>query len=57
MDDKHYNVIQLHSSDDDCEGEECEVEPIPSYSDLQSSFGTIRSVGTHKHQKFQIGGF
>ena len=21
---------------------ECEVEPIPSYSDLQSSFGTIR---------------
>jgi hypothetical protein len=29
-------------SDDDCEGEECEVEPIPSYSDLQSSFGTIR---------------
>ena len=29
-------------SDDDCEVEECEVEPIPSYSDLQSSFGTIR---------------
>jgi hypothetical protein len=29
-------------SDDDCEGEKCEVEPIPSYSDLQSSFGTIR---------------
>jgi hypothetical protein len=29
-------------SDDDCEGEECEVESIPSYSDLQSSFGTIR---------------
>ena len=29
-------------SDDDCEGEDCEVEPIPSYSDLQSSFGTIR---------------
>jgi hypothetical protein len=31
-------------SDDGCEGEECEVEPIPSYSDLQSSFqiGTIR---------------
>jgi hypothetical protein len=28
--------------DDDCEGEKCEVEPIPSYSDLQSSFGTIR---------------
>ena len=27
---------------DDCEGEECEVEPITSYSDLQSSFGTIR---------------
>ncbi len=23
-------------SDDDCEREECEVEPIPSYSDLQS---------------------
>jgi hypothetical protein len=28
--------------DDDCEGEESEVEPIPSYSDLQSSFGTMR---------------
>jgi hypothetical protein len=28
--------------DDDCEGEECEMEPIPSYRDLQSSFGTIR---------------
>ena len=27
---------------DDCEGEYCEVEPIPSYSDSQSSFGTIR---------------
>ena len=26
-----------------CEGEECELEPIPSYSDLQSSFGNIRS--------------
>jgi hypothetical protein len=32
----------LNVSDDDCEGEECEVEPIPSYNDLQSSFGTIR---------------
>jgi hypothetical protein len=29
-------------SDDDCEGEECKVEPIPSYSDLQCSFSTIR---------------
>jgi hypothetical protein len=29
-------------SDDDCEGEECEVEPIPSYGDLQSNFGTIK---------------
>jgi hypothetical protein len=24
------------------DGEECDVEPIPSYSDLQYSFGTIR---------------
>ena len=29
-------------SDDDCEREECEVERIPSYSDLQSSWTTIR---------------
>jgi hypothetical protein len=29
-------------SDDDCEREECEVEPIPSYSNLQYRFGTIR---------------
>jgi len=27
---------------DDCEGEECEVEPIPSCNDLQSNSGTIR---------------
>jgi len=35
-------MIKTTHPDDDCEGEECEVEPIPSYSDLQSSFGTIR---------------
>jgi hypothetical protein len=29
-------------SNDDIEGEECEIEPISSYNDLQSSFGTIR---------------
>ena len=29
-------------SDDDFEGEECEVEPIPSYNDLQFSFATIK---------------
>ena len=32
----------LMYGDDDCEGEECEVGPIPSHSDLQSCFGTTR---------------
>ena len=28
--------------DDDCHGEECELEPIPSHSDLYYSFGSIK---------------